>query len=114
MRYIAIKDGKVHGIGSTDADFIGNLTEAEFDADTEVVACPSGYTPTILQDDPRGTTEWRQAEIYDELAVLDTYLPRSIEDLIESGAVSAESLSMYNQGRLAQKQTLRAELVNLT
>lgn len=55
----------------------------------------------------------RRAEILAELADLDRYLPRSVEDLIESGALQAGNLGVHNQERLARKHGLRAELAGL-
>ena len=55
----------------------------------------------------------RVAEIDTELAEIDKFLPRSVEDLIESGAIESESLSQYNQDRLDRKIELRAELSTL-
>ena len=63
-------------------------------------------------------------EIKKELAALDPYLPRAVEDIIEAeevmdmvsidGAVTTyDKLSGENQARLATKRALRAELAAL-
>jgi hypothetical protein len=55
----------------------------------------------------------RYTEILTELAALDRWLPRSVEDLIEAEAIPLQALSIQNQERLVKKQTLRTELLNL-
>lgn len=58
----------------------------------------------------------RISDIENELAELDAFVPRSVEDQIESPdcPVLLEHLTTWNQGRLARKQELRAELASLT
>jgi hypothetical protein len=66
----------------------------------------------------------RIQEIKGELAALDRWLPRAVEDIIEAeeamgmasidGAVTTyDKLSEENQARLVQKRALRAELAAL-
>jgi hypothetical protein len=65
------------------------------------------------KDDPEAVAASRRAEILAELADLDRYLPRAVEDLIESGALQAANLGVHNQQRLARKHELRAALAEL-
>ena len=51
----------------------------------------------------------RQAEAAcAELATLDLFIPRGLEDLINSGVFNENKLSAYNQARLARKRELRS------
>ncbi len=56
------------------------------------------------------TAGTRIQEIRAELAALDVFLPRAVEDLIAAGV---KGLSQHNLDRLAAKQALRAELAEL-
>ncbi len=64
-------------------------------------------------DDPVTRAIARRAAILAELANLDLYLPRSVEDLIEAGAIPDDALSQHNQQRLLRKRELRVELAAL-
>jgi hypothetical protein len=50
------------------------------------------------------------AEAKAELARLDVFLPRSVEDLLDAGAVQECGLSSHNLARLARKRELRSML----
>ncbi len=65
------------------------------------------------KDDPEAMAAARRAALLAELAGLDLFLPRAVEDCIESGALQASALSTHNQERLARKHSLRAELAEL-
>jgi hypothetical protein len=55
----------------------------------------------------------RREEIKIELEALDRFLPRSVEDLLDAGAVTSDQFSTENQERRARKLALRAELNGL-
>lgn len=80
---------------------------------TTVGPLPAG----VLLAQPEKTQAERDAErrtsIKSKLMTLDAYLPRSVEDLIESLAVALASLSPQNQERHAHKVALRAELAGM-
>lgn len=67
----------------------------------------------VWKDDAEAVRSVRRAAILAELADLDRYLPRSVEDCIEAGALQASALSDRNQERLERKHGLRAELAGL-
>ena len=79
-----------------------NLKVLYFDQDT-----------VTEQDVTNKLNEDRIAEIYAELAELDRFLPRSTEDLIETGKISIEDLSVFNINRYNKKVELRNELQDL-
>lgn len=93
---------------------------------SELGPVPEGYTllpPGAFQvwdeaagtwvDDPDAERAAQAAACEAELHELDRWLPRSVEDLIDAGAVPETALSDYNQTRLARKRQLRAELATL-
>lgn len=53
----------------------------------------------------------QNAPILAQIAVLDTYIPRGLEDLITGLGFDVTKLPQVQQDRLAQKATLRASLV---
>ena len=57
----------------------------------------------------------RAVEINAELATLDAFVPRSVEDQIDNAdcPILLEHLTVYNQQRLVRKQELRSELIAL-
>lgn len=57
--------------------------------------------------------EARRGQIFSELAALDRFLPRSVEDLLDAGVIQLADLSLENQDRRAQKLALRDELAEL-
>ncbi|MDD4950936.1 MAG: hypothetical protein PHV85_00150 [Desulfovibrionaceae bacterium] len=68
----------------------------------EAALAPEPGSPKAIQH--------RVQEIKSELAALDAFLPRAVEDLVEAGV---KGLSQYNLDRLAIKQALRIELAGL-
>jgi hypothetical protein len=71
---------------------------------------PQGQLPEPTQAE---VAQARKAEILAELELLDRFLPRSVEDLLDAGVIKLTDLSQENQDRRAKKLALRDELAGL-
>ena len=81
---------------------------------------PSGTVVTDWHVDDANQWVWEtrpfntaelNAPILAQIAVLDTYIPRGLEDLITGLAFDVTKLPQIQQQRLAQKAALRLQLV---
>jgi hypothetical protein len=72
---------------------------------------PQGQYP---EPTPAEAAQARRKAILAELELLDRFLPRSVEDLLDAGVVKLADLSQENQDRWAKKMALRDELAGIT
>jgi len=99
--FVAIEDGKVVGISEFPIEGDGVVETSE------EVSIGDVYSNGTFS---KGFDISRINEIKMELEALDSYVPRSVEGLAESGQVT---LDEYNRVRMDKKKTLRIELAIL-
>lgn len=71
------------------------------------------YGPVAPYSAPVLTVDQQKAAIISQLAVLDSYIPRGLEDMWVATGFDTTKLPTIQQNRLAQKISLRAQLAAL-
>ncbi|SKA85874.1 hypothetical protein SAMN02745704_01926 [Paucidesulfovibrio gracilis DSM 16080] len=111
MRRANIVDGVVQNIAEVAGDAVPEWMQ-DWPAYEEDMAVGKPWPRDEVADAAEADLA-RRRQILAELAALDRFLPRSVEDLLDAGVIQLADLSLENQDRRAQKLALRDELAEL-